>query len=102
MQRPNATATDPALSARIGGSPILFGIGSPVLEQSLFLSSVRKIETPLGSMADAGIVGAHKGSQARGVTMTVEEWDALQKQVAADMDSGYAADEVAGSTGDDD
>ena len=53
-------------------------------------------------MADAGIVGAHKGSQARGVTMTVEEWDALQKQVAADMDSGYAADEVAGSTGDDD
>ncbi len=44
-------------------------------------------------MADAGIVGEYKGSQAREVVMTVDEWRALQKQVAVDMEAGYVADE---------
>ena len=76
--------------------------GSVSLLQRRLTIGYSRASRLIEQMADAGIVGAHKGSQARGVTMTVEEWDALQKQVAADMDSGYAADEAAGSTGDDD
>ena len=44
-------------------------------------------------MAEAGIVGIYKGSQAREVNMTVEEWEALQAQVAHELTEGYAADE---------
>ena len=77
--------------------------GSVSLLQRRLTIGYSRASRLIEQMADAGIVGAHKGSQARGVTMTVEEWDALQKQVAADMDSGYAADEVAaGSAADDD
>jgi len=43
-------------------------------------------------MAEAGIVGDYKGSQAREVLLTLEEWDALQAQVARDLDEGYEAD----------
>jgi len=35
-------------------------------------------------IAEAGLIGAYKGSQAREVTMTLEEWDALKAQAAAD------------------
>jgi len=44
-------------------------------------------------MAVAGIVGDYKGSQAREVSMTLDEWDALQAQVEQDMAEGYEADE---------
>ena len=36
----------------------------------------------IDQMAGAGIVGAYKGSQAREVNMTLEEWEALQQQIA--------------------
>ena len=38
-------------------------------------------------MADAGIIGAYKGSQAREVNLTVEEWDALKAQAEADAEA---------------
>jgi len=43
-------------------------------------------------MSEAGIVGDYKGSQAREVLLTLDEWDALQAQVARDLDEGYEAD----------
>ena len=47
----------------------------------------------IDQMAEAGIVGEYKGSQAREVQMTLDEWDALKAQVAADLQDDYAADE---------
>jgi S-DNA-T family DNA segregation ATPase FtsK/SpoIIIE len=44
-------------------------------------------------MSEAGIIGAYKGSQAREVQMTLEEWEALRAQVNRDKADGYAADE---------
>ena len=39
-------------------------------------------------MASAGIVGDYKGSQAREVTMTVEEFEALRAQAQTEIDDG--------------
>jgi len=38
------------------------------------------------AMGTAGILGEHKGSQAREVLMNLEEWEALKAQMAADAD----------------
>jgi DNA segregation ATPase FtsK/SpoIIIE, S-DNA-T family len=40
------------------------------------------------AMANSGIVGSYKGSQAREALFTVEEWDAMQAQKQADTASG--------------
>ncbi len=39
-------------------------------------------------MAQTGIVGGFKGSQAREATLTLEEWDAMKAQQQADAESG--------------
>ena len=39
-------------------------------------------------MASSGILGDYKGSQAREVTMTVEEWDVMRAQMKKDHDDG--------------
>ena len=39
-------------------------------------------------MAAAGIVGEYKGSQAREVTMTLEEYEALKKQMQQEIEAG--------------
>ena len=44
-------------------------------------------------MAVAGIVGNYKGSQAREVTMTLDEWDAVRTTMEADREAGYRADQ---------
>ncbi len=55
-------------------------------------------------IARAGILGDYKGTQAREVTITIEEWDAMQAQAA--RDAGEGVDDVAesasadGSSGD--
>lgn len=41
-------------------------------------------------MAASGILGEYKGSQAREVTMTVDEWENLKANEARDMAAGYA------------
>ena len=44
-------------------------------------------------MAEAGIVGEYKGSQAREVLLTPGEWKAMRQQVDHDLEQGYEADE---------
>jgi S-DNA-T family DNA segregation ATPase FtsK/SpoIIIE len=44
------------------------------------------------AMAVAGILGTHKGSQAREVTMTLEEWEQMREQMAAGGDLQYEDD----------
>ncbi|MHC4468035.1 MAG: DNA translocase FtsK [Planctomycetota bacterium] len=46
----------------------------------------RIIET----MAATGLLGEYKGSQAREVTMTLEEYEAMKKNMIADEVAGYA------------
>jgi DNA segregation ATPase FtsK/SpoIIIE, S-DNA-T family len=41
-------------------------------------------------MAGAGILGEYKGSQAREVLMTLEEYEAVRNQMDADADAGFA------------
>jgi S-DNA-T family DNA segregation ATPase FtsK/SpoIIIE len=41
-------------------------------------------------MAAAGILGEYKGSQAREVLMTAEEYEAIRDQMADDAEAGYA------------
>lgn len=41
-------------------------------------------------MAGAGILGEYKGSQAREVLMTLDEYEAVRNQMDADADAGYA------------
>ncbi|MDY7011503.1 MAG: DNA translocase FtsK, partial [Planctomycetota bacterium] len=43
-------------------------------------------------MAQAGILGDYKGSQARECMMTLEDWYALQHSIAADRSGASAAD----------
>jgi S-DNA-T family DNA segregation ATPase FtsK/SpoIIIE len=41
-------------------------------------------------MAAAGILGEYKGSQAREVLMTLEEYEAIRSQMTDDAEAGYA------------
>jgi len=41
-------------------------------------------------MAGAGILGEYKGSQAREVLMTLDEYEAVRNQMGADADAGFA------------
>ncbi len=43
-------------------------------------------------MGEAGILGSHKGTVAREVTMTLEEWHAMKAQAAADARANQAAE----------
>ena len=67
--------------------------GSVSLLQRRLTVGYSRASRLIEQMADAGIVGIYKGSQAREVTMTLDQWDALQQQVAAEMADGYAADQ---------
>ncbi|HUU82741.1 MAG TPA: DNA translocase FtsK 4TM domain-containing protein [Phycisphaerae bacterium] len=66
--------------------------GSVSLLQRRLTIGYSRASRLIDQMAEAGIVGVYKGSQAREVHMTLEEWDVLQQQVAADVAEGYAAD----------
>jgi S-DNA-T family DNA segregation ATPase FtsK/SpoIIIE len=46
----------------------------------------------IDQMADAGVVGEFKGSQAREVVMTLEEWDELIGSTETDRASEIAAE----------
>jgi hypothetical protein len=41
-------------------------------------------------MAATGLLGEYKGSQAREVTMTLDEYEAMKKNMIADEVAGYA------------
>ncbi len=69
------------------------GRGSVSLLQRRLTIGYSRASRLVEQMADAGIVGDHKGSQAREVLMTMDEWGALQEQLDADLAAGYEADE---------
>lgn len=67
--------------------------GSVSLLQRRLTIGYSRASRLIDQMAEAGIVGDYKGSQAREVLLTLAEWDAMRRQVQADMKQGYAADE---------
>ncbi|MFQ5490594.1 MAG: DNA translocase FtsK [Phycisphaerae bacterium] len=67
--------------------------GSVSLLQRKLTIGYSRASRLIEQMAEAGIVGMYKGSQAREVSMTLDEWDALQEQMARELTEGYAADE---------
>jgi DNA segregation ATPase FtsK/SpoIIIE, S-DNA-T family len=67
--------------------------GSVSLLQRRLTIGYSRASRLIDQMAAAGIVGDYKGSQAREVVMTLEEWDAMRSSVANDMTKGYAADQ---------
>ncbi len=92
----NAAERDP-LFEQVVRIIIESGRGSVSLLQRRLTVGYSRASRLIDQMAEAGIVGVYKGSQAREVNMTIDEWEALQKQVAADLTEGYAADEEDGA-----
>ncbi len=74
--------------------------GSVSLLQRRLTIGYSRASRLIDQMGEAGIVGDYKGSQAREVLMTVKEWEALQRQVHADHEAGYEADEEPESASD--
>jgi S-DNA-T family DNA segregation ATPase FtsK/SpoIIIE len=66
--------------------------GSVSLLQRRLTIGYSRASRLVDQMAEAGIVGEYKGSQAREVLMTLDEWEALRKQVEQEIQEGYAAD----------
>ena len=66
--------------------------GSVSLLQRRLTVGYSRASRLIDQMAEAGIVGDYKGSQAREVLMTLDEWDRLREQVQSDMQAGYDAD----------
>jgi len=67
--------------------------GSVSLLQRRLTIGYSRASRLIDQMAEAGIVGEYKGSQAREVMMTLDEWEALKAQVEREKTQGYAADE---------
>jgi len=67
--------------------------GSVSLLQRRLTIGYSRASRLIDQMAAAGIVGDYKGSQAREVVMTLEEWDAMRAAAADDMTKGYQADQ---------
>jgi S-DNA-T family DNA segregation ATPase FtsK/SpoIIIE len=72
--------------------------GSVSLLQRRLTIGYSRASRLIDQMAAAGIVGDYKGSQAREVVMTLEEWDAMRAAAAEDMSKGYEADQPDSST----
>ena len=68
--------------------------GSVSLLQRRLTIGYSRASRLIEQMGAAGIVGEYKGSQAREVLITLDEWDALRAQVNADMTRNYAADQL--------
>jgi len=61
--------------------------GSVSLLQRRLTIGYSRASRLIEQMAGAGLLGEYKGSQAREVTVTLEEWEALKEQAAADAAS---------------
>ena len=62
--------------------------GSVSLLQRRLTIGYSRASRLIEAMAAAGILGSYKGSQAREVNITVEEWEAMRNQVQTDEASG--------------
>jgi len=58
--------------------------GSVSLLQRRLAIGYSRASRLIEEMAQAGLIGTYKGSQAREVTMTLEEWEAMKAQAEAD------------------
>jgi len=67
--------------------------GSVSLLQRRLTVGYSRASRLIDQMADAGIVGEYKGSQAREVLLTSGEWKAMRESVERDREQGYEADE---------
>ncbi|MBN1490147.1 MAG: hypothetical protein JXA69_09535, partial [Phycisphaerae bacterium] len=68
--------------------------GSVSLLQRRLTIGYSRASRLIDQMATAGIVGDYKGSQAREVTMTLDEWESFRHQVQHEVQNeGYAADQ---------
>ncbi len=68
------------------------GRGSVSLLQRRLSVGYSRASRIIDQMADAGVLGDYKGSQARECLMGLEEWEALQASVAADQSGASALD----------
>lgn len=66
--------------------------GSVSLLQRRLTIGYSRASRLIEQMSEAGIVGDYKGSQAREVLLTLDDWDSLKAQVARDLDDDYEAD----------
>ncbi len=64
--------------------------GSVSLLQRRLTIGYSRASRLIEAMAQAGIVGEYKGSQAREATITLEEWEAMKSQAQNDADSGMS------------
>jgi S-DNA-T family DNA segregation ATPase FtsK/SpoIIIE len=67
--------------------------GSVSLLQRRLTIGYSRASRLIDQMAQAGIIGDYKGSQAREVLMTPGQWEALREQVATEVEEGYQADQ---------
>lgn len=72
--------------------------GSVSLLQRRLTIGYSRASRLIDQMSAASIVGEYKGSQAREVTMTLDEWESLRARVEADKASGYEADRDDGAS----
>ena len=68
------------------------GRGSVSLLQRRLSIGYSRASRIVDQMADAGLLGDHKGSQARECLITLEEWQELQQSIAADLSGESSAD----------
>ena len=67
--------------------------GSVSLLQRRLTVGYSRASRLIDQMAEAGIVGDYKGSQAREVLLTPGEWEAMRRHVEHDLEQDYEADE---------
>ena len=68
--------------------------GSVSLLQRRLTIGYSRASRLIEAMYAAGILGEYKGSQAREVTLTIEEWEAMRAQAAKDADGAAASGTV--------
>ena len=62
--------------------------GSVSLLQRRLTIGYSRASRLIEAMAAAGILGAYKGSQAREVNITIDDWEAMRNQQHVDEESG--------------
>jgi len=67
--------------------------GSVSLLQRRLTIGYSRASRLIDQMAVAGIVGEYKGSQAREVLMTLDDWNAVRSQMETEQTAGYRADQ---------
>ena len=66
--------------------------GSVSLLQRRLTIGYSRASRLVDQMAEAGLVGEYKGSQAREVLMTLEQWDMLQRELDEEEETACEAD----------